>query len=192
MDCIFKSLSCCIFPLYCYLSCISFLCHFLKRFCLGLGLSSRIIIINASIAMQKKESSTDTLRLTRSRKLFIHVRHKSLLLMCFIFRFSSSFFYFSILNLQFFLSFTTIVINWFFTLYFLTRIFTARTELYICGNKSCEKTYRFPRYNDVSKVTDYILFCPTFIFFMLVNHHLIQVIFHKYLTEKRTTKCFGK
>jgi hypothetical protein len=33
-------------------------------------------------------------------------------------------------------------------------IITVRTELYVCSNKTCDKTYRFPRYNDVSKVSD--------------------------------------
>ena len=41
-------------------------------------------------------------------------------------------------------------------------IITVRTELYVCTNETCDKTYRFPRYNDVSKVSKGAVSHPIF------------------------------
>ena len=45
-------------------------------------------------------------------------------------------------------------------------VITARTELNICGSKSCGATYRFPRYNDVSKVTFFIFHSLSYSLFL--------------------------
>lgn len=71
-----------------------------------------------------------------------------------------------------------------------TNTITVRTELYVCSNKTCDKTYRFPRYNDVSKVSkDVISHSTFFILHLTYRITTLHTHTHTYINMYKCT-CF--